>query len=98
MNCMSIHTCQRNWNPTGKVKPKELSCYIAQWKVLAPGSVLYLPRGVWHQTEAGKLSVSLNITYNIPTVLDVVLTHIKQDLVQYEIMHENVDTTLPREA
>jgi 50S ribosomal protein L16 3-hydroxylase len=71
---------------------------ISQNEVLAPGSVLYLPRGVWHQTEAETPSVSLNITYSIPTVLDVALAHIKQDLVQYEIMRENADTILPREA
>jgi len=71
---------------------------VSQNEVLAPGSVLYLPRGVWHQTEAGELSVSLNITYSIPTVLEVVLAHIKQDLVRHEVMRENVNTTLPKEA
>ena len=93
-----IHTCPHNLNPIGKgIAPKNYLA-ISQNEVLAPGSVLYLPRGVWHQTEAETPSVSLNITYSIPTVLDVALAHIKQDLVQYEIMRENADTLLPREA
>jgi len=58
--------------------------------------VLYLPRGVWHQTKAGTCSISLNITYSIPTVFDVLLTHIKQELVQHECMRENVEEKIPQ--
>jgi len=39
--------------------------------VLEPGSLLFVPRGVWHATEAEGDALSLNFTYTAPTWLDL---------------------------
>lgn len=39
--------------------------------VLEPGSVLFVPRGTWHATEASTDALSLNFTFSAPTWLDV---------------------------
>ncbi len=39
--------------------------------VLQPGSVLFVPRGMWHATHASTDAVSLNFTFSAPTWLDV---------------------------
>lgn len=39
--------------------------------VLEPGSVLFVPRGTWHATEARTDALSLNFTFSAPTWLDV---------------------------
>lgn len=38
---------------------------------LEPGSLLFVPRGVWHQTTASSDALSLNFTYTAPTWLDL---------------------------
>lgn len=39
--------------------------------VLEPGSMLFVPRGVWHATHASTDALSLNFTYSAPTWIDV---------------------------
>jgi 50S ribosomal protein L16 3-hydroxylase len=39
--------------------------------VLAPGSVLYVPRGIWHATHATSDALSLNFTFSPPTWIDL---------------------------
>lgn len=39
--------------------------------VLKPGSVLFVPRGCWHSTEAQQDALSLNFTFTAPTWLDL---------------------------
>ena len=57
------------WNAEVPVNfPKE-----SQKEMLKPGSILYLPGRVWHQTEASDFSVSINITFSLPSLLEVVL-------------------------
>jgi len=38
---------------------------------LAPGSLLFVPRGCWHSTEAHGDALSLNFTFTAPTWLDL---------------------------
>lgn len=52
---------------------------------LIPGSMLYLPRGYWHQTEASELSVSLNITFSFPTILDIFLAALRKKMIATSI-------------
>ncbi len=40
--------------------------------VLEPGSLLFVPRGVWHSTRASTNALSLNFTFSAPTWLDLV--------------------------
>lgn len=49
---------------------------------MKPGSVLYLPRGAWHRTEAGTESFSLSICVDTPNAIDVVLVQLKHVLRQ----------------
>lgn len=44
---------------------------------MKPGSVLYLPRGAWHRTEAGTESFSLSICVDTPNTIDLLLPHLK---------------------
>ncbi len=39
--------------------------------VLSPGSLLFVPRGVWHATRASTDALSLNFTFSAPTWIDL---------------------------
>jgi 50S ribosomal protein L16 3-hydroxylase len=46
--------------------PKEVETYE-----LRPGSILFVPRGYWHSTEAEGDALALNFTFTAPTWLDL---------------------------
>lgn len=48
--------------------------------VLAPGSLLYVPRGFWHATEAMTDAMQLNFTYSAPTWIDLLTTALRSQL------------------
>jgi 50S ribosomal protein L16 3-hydroxylase len=43
----------------------------AQEVILKPGSILYVPRGYWHKTEADGEALALNFTFSQPTWIDL---------------------------
>lgn len=49
---------------------------------LKPGSVLFLPRGAWHKTEASEDALSLNFTFSAPTWIDMLQTALRSRLSQ----------------
>jgi ribosomal protein L16 Arg81 hydroxylase len=49
---------------------------------MKPGSVLFLPRGTWHYTEAGEPSLSLSITISPPTLIDCAMEQLRWLLLQ----------------
>ena len=49
---------------------------------MRPGSVLFLPRGTWHYTEAGAPSLSLSITISPPTLVDCAMEQLRWLLLQ----------------
>jgi ribosomal protein L16 Arg81 hydroxylase len=49
---------------------------------MQPGSVLFVPRGTWHATEAGGDSLSVSIGLYLPTAADCVLEQLQLLLVQ----------------
>lgn len=49
---------------------------------LKPGSVLFVPRGVWHETEAAGDALSLNFTYTAPSWIDLFTTALRGRLAQ----------------
>jgi 50S ribosomal protein L16 3-hydroxylase len=48
--------------------------------VLAPGSLLFVPRGVWHATRATTDALSLNFTFTAPTWLDLMTAALRSRL------------------
>lgn len=56
---------------------------------LQPGSILYVPRGVWHEVEAPQSSLSLNIAFPIYTWIDVVMPIIRRALIRHSLWREN---------
>ncbi|MBH48334.1 MAG: hypothetical protein CME71_09225 [Halobacteriovorax sp.] len=59
--------------------------------ILKPGSVLFLPRGCWHKTEALSDAISLNFTYSAPSWLDLISAAIRSRLVHSEAWRETAD-------
>lgn len=49
---------------------------------MKPGSVLFLPRGTWHHTEAGEPSLSLSIIVRPPILLDCATDQLRWLLLQ----------------
>ena len=49
---------------------------------LKPGSLLFVPRGVWHSTEASGHALSLNFTFTAPTWADLFLSALRSRIIQ----------------
>jgi 50S ribosomal protein L16 3-hydroxylase len=50
---------------------------------MKPGSVLFLPRGYWHQTQAVGDSLSLNFTFDQPTWADIAAPEIRRRMLAH---------------
>ncbi len=48
--------------------------------VLKPGSMLFVPRGYWHRTEAEGEALALNFTFSQPTWIDLLLLALRSRL------------------
>ena len=57
--------------------------------VLEPGSVLFVPRGVWHMTEAVTDAVSFNFTFTPPTWIEIATTALRAKLSHSEKWRES---------
>ncbi|MGH1469007.1 MAG: JmjC domain-containing protein [Bdellovibrionales bacterium] len=55
---------------------------------LKPGSLLFVPRGAWHKTEALSDAVSLNFTFTAPAWVDLIMVALRGRLVQSEHWRE----------
>ena len=49
---------------------------------LKPGSVLFVPRGYWHATEADEDTLAINFTFGQPTWADLVLVALRKRLLK----------------
>ena len=58
---------------------------------LEPGSVLFVPRGSWHKTEATSDAVSLNFTFTAPSWIDILTTAMRGRLAQSSNWRETAD-------
>lgn len=65
--------------------PKE-----AQKIVLKPGSLLFVPRGVWHSTDAQEDALSLNFTFTAATWIDVLTAALKSRIALVPEWRESV--------
>ena len=63
--------------------------------VLEAGSLLVVPRGMWHATDAATDAMSLNFTYSAPTWIDLVTAALRGRLAQSEAWRE---TAAPGDA
>jgi 50S ribosomal protein L16 3-hydroxylase len=50
--------------------------------LLGPGSLLFVPRGCWHSTEAKSDAISLNFTFTAPTWIDLFTAALRGRLAQ----------------
>jgi JmjC domain len=55
----------------------------AQVVDLQPGSVLFVPRGMWHATESLQEALSLNFTFSQPCWADLVTAEIRRRLIRH---------------
>ncbi len=55
---------------------------------LVPGSVLFVPRGCWHATEAGGDTLAINFTFSQPTWADGVLLALRKRLLKDDAWRE----------
>lgn len=55
--------------------------YETQTFELKPGSLLFVPRGVWHSTEAEGHALSLNFTFTAPSWADLLLSALRSRLI-----------------
>ena len=53
---------------------------LAQTIELKPGSLLFVPRGYWHSTEAKGEALALNFTFTAPTWIDLFTTALRSRL------------------
>ncbi|MFT5354998.1 MAG: 50S ribosomal protein L16 3-hydroxylase [Polyangiales bacterium] len=65
---------------------------------LKPGSLLFVPPGVWHKTKASSDAVSLNFTFSPPSLLDLVTLALRGRLTRSEVWREQaVDLENPEQ-
>ncbi|PCK08615.1 MAG: hypothetical protein COA42_08405 [Alteromonadaceae bacterium] len=57
--------------------------------ILEPGSILFVPRGVWHMTEAVTDAVSFNFTFTPPTWIDIATIALRAKLSHSEKWRES---------
>ena len=58
---------------------------------LKPGSLLFVPRGSWHTTEAQSDALSLNFTFTAPTWIDIFSAALRSRLAQSDEWRETAD-------
>jgi 50S ribosomal protein L16 3-hydroxylase len=58
---------------------------------LNPGSMLFVPRGAWHMTEAESDAVSLNFTFTAPSWIDILTTALRGRLAQSSAWRETAN-------
>jgi 50S ribosomal protein L16 3-hydroxylase len=58
---------------------------------LLPGSLLFVPRGYWHETEAQGDALSLNFTFTAPTWIDLFTAALRSRLITAPYWRETAD-------
>ncbi|MEL5300328.1 cupin domain-containing protein [Serratia nevei] len=60
--------------------------------VLKPGSVLFVPRGWWHATCSDMDTLAVNITYSVPTKVEVILDALKKEIIKETDLREYISS------
>ena len=64
----------------------------SQTYVLKPGSLLFVPRGYWHETEAEGDAMALNFTFTAPSWMDLFLAALRSRLAQFPEWRETANS------
>jgi 50S ribosomal protein L16 3-hydroxylase len=59
--------------------------------ILKPGSLLFVPRGYWHETEAEGDAMALNFTFTAPSWMDLFLAALRSRLAQFPEWRETAN-------
>jgi len=59
--------------------------------IIKPGSLLFVPRGCWHRTEADEDALALNFTFSVPAWLDILSVALRARLAQSDLWRASVD-------
>lgn len=59
--------------------------------ILKPGSMLFVPRGYWHSTEASGEALALNFTFSQPTWVDLFTAALRSRLLQSPDWRDHAD-------
>lgn len=93
---------------TGQEIDPELATYAApdmpkkmpkdhQEIILKPGSMLFVPRGYWHSTEADGEALALNFTFSQPTWIDILTLALRSRLMLSPEWRELADGVTSRD-
>jgi 50S ribosomal protein L16 3-hydroxylase len=82
----SVELAQYARMPMPTAMPDDVSTFT-----LVPGSMLYIPRGYWHETESEEASVSLHAHYLTTPWLELVLDTLRARLLREASMRTSVD-------
>jgi 50S ribosomal protein L16 3-hydroxylase len=77
---------QSYWTPTDSMDMPEGSITVR----MDPGSVLFMPRGLWHTTVATSDSLSLSIGFFLSTPLDMIIRMLRRALVQHKALRKPI--------
>jgi len=77
---------QSYWTPAGSMEMPEGSITVR----MDPGSVLFVPRGLWHTTVATSDSLSLSVGFFLSTPLDMILRMLRRTLVQHKDLRKPI--------
>src|SRR3989344_1034359 len=66
--------------------------------ILKPGSLLFVPRGYWHRTEATGEALALNFTFNQPAWVDLLTLALRSRLLQSAEWRELADGVSSRDS
>lgn len=95
LNPMTRHTMGQPVDPEmmsylERPMPFEMPADTEEFE-LKPGSLLFVPRGCWHETEAEGDALALNFTFTAPTWIDLLSAALRSRLIQSPEWRETAD-------
>lgn len=95
MNPMTRHTMGQPVDPEmmsylERPMPSEMPLDAEEFE-LKPGSLLFVPRGCWHSTEAEGNALALNFTFTAPTWVDLLSAAMRSRLIMSPEWRETAD-------
>lgn len=100
MNPMTRHTMGQPVEPEmmsymDQSMPTEMPEDVQHFE-LTPGSLLFVPRGCWHATEAEGDALALNFTFTAPTWIDLFSAALRSRLLQSPDWRETADLSVEK--